>query len=150
MQHSSSNWKAFLTICTLTNLVNYQIWRLITSIVKLRLSNALDYCRPLERAYIWAANGHRKGFRGDFWEKELLDQFVSVKRAEPMKMGSIFYINQPGGLHQIEWIRHLWGNDLALTRKPFSSHFMKSNGNLGSRLSSVSYNTRLPGVKLFF
>lgn len=79
---------------------------------------------------------------GDFWERKLLDQFVSVKRAEPMKMGSIFYINQPGGLHQIEWIRHLWGNDLALTKKkPLSSHLMKSNANLGSRLSSVSKHT---------
>lgn len=64
-------------------------------------------------------------------------------------MGSIFYINQPGGLHQIEWIRHLWGNDLALTKNPFSSHLMKSNANLGSRLSSVSEHTRLTQVYSF-
>lgn len=72
-----------------------------------------------------------------------------MKRAEPMKMGSIFYINQPGGLHQIEWIRHLWGNDLALTKNPFSSHLMNTNANLGSRLSSVSEHTRLTRVYSF-
>lgn len=70
-------------------------------------------------------NKFRVDFRGDFMERKLLDQFVSVKRAEPMKIGSILYINQPRGLHQMEWIKHLGGNYLAIRRKHFSPYEIK-------------------------
>lgn len=58
---------------------------------------------------VWIENKFREGFRGDFWERKLLDQFVSVKRwkeQSPWRWDLFFILINPGDY--IRRIKHLW------------------------------------------